>query len=62
MGSEMCIRDRDGSRVALGAQDAISFQTILGESAYALVEAAPGQQVEEPLNYRVLGTSVDPCP
>ena len=59
---KLTLEREDGSRVALGAQDAISFQTILGESAYALVEAAPGQQVEEPLNYRVLGTSVDPCP
>ncbi len=52
----------DESEVALGAQEALSFQTAFGESAQALVEAAPGQQVEEPLNYSVLGTSVDPCP
>lgn len=52
----------DGSEEALGAQDALSFQTEFGESAYALVEAAPGQQVEEPLSYRVLGSSVEPCP
>jgi len=52
----------DESEVALGAQEAISFRTDFGESAYTLVEAAPGQQVDEPLSYRVLGTSVDPCP
>lgn len=52
----------NGDRTVLDPENWPVFATALGERSYGLVQAAPGQQVEQPLEYEILGETAQDCP